>query len=87
MTTMSITLRGKLDAGEYGTYPITLASSFSPYSDTSLPSTMTLPPEGVSSLLRQCRKVDLPTPFGPIMDTTSPSPNLRETDSRTLLSL
>ncbi len=87
MITMSITLSGKLDAEEYGTYPMILANSLRLYSDASFPSIRTFPLEGVSRRFRQCRNVDFPTPLGPIMETTSPSLKLRDTDSRTLLSL
>ena len=39
----------------------------------SYPSTITCPPEISSNLLRHLKKVDLPLPEGPIIQSTSPS--------------
>ena len=48
-------------------------STFVLGSDNSKPSTITLPDVIVSSRLRVRRKVDLPEPEGPMIQTTSPS--------------
>ena len=43
--------------------------------ETSSPSTITLPDEGVSSPAMQCMSVDLPEPEGPMMAVISPRLN------------
>ncbi len=66
--TVSTTDIGKLSPEVYGTYPIFFASSLALYPDTSLSSISTVPLVGDRSLLRQCIRVVLPAPLGPMTD-------------------
>ena len=66
--TVSTTDIGKLSPEVYGTYPIFFASSLALYPDTSFSSISTVPLVGDRSLLRQCIRVVLPAPLGPMTD-------------------
>lgn len=67
---VSTTVIGNVSEEVHGTYPTFLARSLAPYSLTSTSSTMTTPLVGARILLMQWISVDLPTPFGPTMETS-----------------
>ena len=67
--TVSTTERGNESFAEYGTYPTSFARSLMDMSLTSFPSMKTAPELGCSILLMQWINVDLPTPFGPSIET------------------
>ena len=52
---------------------------------TTLPSSLTSPPDGVSWPRMQLNRVDLPQPFGPIRPRISPSRTSNETPSTALM--
>ena len=59
------------------------AISFNVYPSTSIPSTMTVPPVGLSILLMQWINVDFPTPLGPRIEMTCGSAMSRVIPSNT----